>query len=98
LLGEAVAEVRTHWKGMFAFGIDLQVVNPPKTRSGFATPSFLRAKTVDANVLTFAPAGRPMSSHCVPSMVSAKQFLIVAECYDDAEIFSTANRRQTVLV
>jgi ribonuclease Z len=27
LLGEAVAEVRTHWKGMFAFGVDLTVVN-----------------------------------------------------------------------
>jgi ribonuclease Z len=30
LLGEAVAEVRTHWKGMFAFGIDLTVVNVTK--------------------------------------------------------------------
>ena len=30
LLGEAVAEVRTHWSGMFAFGIDLTVVNVTK--------------------------------------------------------------------
>ena len=30
LLGSAVAEVRTHWKGMFAFGIDLTVVNVTK--------------------------------------------------------------------
>ncbi len=30
LLGEAMAEVRTNWKGIFAFGIDLQVVNVTK--------------------------------------------------------------------
>ena len=30
LLGEAVAEVRTHWKGMFAFGMDHTVVNVTK--------------------------------------------------------------------
>ena len=30
LLGEAVAEVRTHWKGMFAFGVDRTVVNVTK--------------------------------------------------------------------
>jgi ribonuclease Z len=30
LIGEAIAEVRTHYKGMFAFGIDHQVVNVTK--------------------------------------------------------------------
>jgi ribonuclease Z len=30
LLGEAIAEVRTHYKGMFAFGFDHQVVNVTK--------------------------------------------------------------------
>lgn len=30
LLGEAIAEVRTNWKGIFAFGIDLTVVNVTK--------------------------------------------------------------------
>jgi ribonuclease Z len=30
LLGEAIAEVRTHWKGMFALGIDHTVVNVTK--------------------------------------------------------------------
>jgi ribonuclease Z len=30
LLGEAVAELRTHWKGMFAFGVDNTVVNVTK--------------------------------------------------------------------
>ena len=30
LIGEAVAEVRSHWKGQFAFGLDLTVVNVTK--------------------------------------------------------------------